>query len=132
MSGVWPRVYASRDELTRLFQNLVGNGIKFCEPGQQPRIEVGSSVEDDRWRVTVRDHGIGIDPSQSGRLFQFFSRLQSRAKFDGTGMGLALCRRIVEHHGGRIWVESEGEGCGSTFAFEMPLDATTQEGGNDA
>lgn len=121
VSGVWPQVYASRDELTRLFQNLVGNGIKFCEPGQAPRVEVGSSVEGNRWRVTVRDNGIGIDPSQSGRLFQFFSRLQSRAKFDGTGMGLALCRRIVEHHGGRIWVESEGAGRGSTFVFEMPM-----------
>jgi len=121
VGGEWPQVYASRDELTRLFQNLVGNGIKFCEPGQQPHIEVDSSVEGDRWRVTVHDHGIGIDPSQIDRLFQFFSRLQSRAKFDGTGMGLALCRRIVEHHKGRIWVESEGVGCGSTFVFEMPI-----------
>lgn len=132
VGGDWPQVYASRDELTRLFQNLVGNGIKFCEPGQKPRIEVGSAVENGLWRVTVRDHGIGIDPAQIGRLFQFFSRLQARSRFDGTGMGLALCRRIVEHHGGRIWVESEGESQGSTFAFEIPLDGAAQEGRNDA
>jgi signal transduction histidine kinase len=69
----------------------------------------------------VRDHGIGIDPAQIDRLFQFFSRLQSRERFAGTGMGLALCRRIVEHHGGRIWAESAGEGQGSVFIFEMPL-----------
>jgi signal transduction histidine kinase len=121
VGGDWPQVYASRDELTRLFQNMVGNGIKFCDPGQVPRVEIESAVEGGRWRVIVRDHGIGIDPSQSGRLFQFFSRLQSRGRFDGTGMGLALCRRIVEHHGGRIWAESEGDGKGSTFAFELPL-----------
>jgi signal transduction histidine kinase len=73
------------------------------------------------WRVNVRDHGIGIDPHQVDRLFQFFSRLQARERYEGTGMGLALCRRIVEHHGGRIWAESEGEGKGSVFIFELPL-----------
>ncbi|OGS89564.1 MAG: hypothetical protein A2061_06705 [Gallionellales bacterium GWA2_59_43] len=119
--GDWPQVYASRDELVRLFQNLIGNGIKFCEPGKPPRVEAESAVDGGAWRVRVRDHGIGIDPAQSGRLFQFFSRLQSRARYDGTGMGLALCRRIVEHHGGRIWAESEGEGRGSVFVFELPL-----------
>jgi len=123
VGGDWPQVYASRDELVRLFQNLIGNGIKFCEPGTPPHIEVESAVDGGIWRVMVRDHGIGIDSAQSGRLFQFFSRLQSRARYDGTGMGLALCRRIVEHHGGRIWVESEGEGRGSVFVFELPLEA---------
>jgi len=129
VAGEWPQVYASRDELTRLFQNLIGNGIKFCEQGKPPRIEVESGVDGGIWRVRVRDHGIGIDPTQSDRLFQFFSRLQARTRFEGTGMGLALCRRIVEHHGGKIWVESEGEGQGSMFAFELPLDATLEEEG---
>ncbi|HZW24461.1 MAG TPA: PhnD/SsuA/transferrin family substrate-binding protein [Gallionella sp.] len=121
IAGEWPQVYASRDELARLFQNLIGNGIKFCEAGKPPRVEIESAVDGGTWRVTVRDHGIGIDPQQIDRLFQFFSRLQSRARYDGTGMGLALCRRIVEHHGGRISAESEGEGQGSVFVFELPL-----------
>ncbi|MDD2914524.1 MAG: PAS domain S-box protein [Gallionella sp.] len=125
LGGEWPQVFASRDELTRLFQNLIGNAIKFCETGHPALVEINSSVHDDTWRVSVRDHGIGINPQQIDRLFQFFSRLQSRARFEGTGMGLALCRRIVEHHDGRIWVESEGEGKGSTFVFEMPLGQGT-------
>lgn len=120
VSGEWPRVFASRDELTRLFQNLIGNGLKYHEPEQPPRVEIASEVGK-VWRVCVRDHGIGIDPKQIDRLFQFFSRLQARSRFEGTGMGLALCRRIVEHHAGTIRVESAGEGKGSTFVFELPL-----------
>jgi PAS domain S-box-containing protein len=121
LHGEWPQVFASRDELTRLFQNLIGNAIKFRDAGQAAQIEIDSTVKGELWRVAVRDHGVGIDPQQIDRLFQFFSRLQSRSRFEGTGMGLALCRRIVEHHNGRIWVESEGEGKGSTFIFELPL-----------
>jgi light-regulated signal transduction histidine kinase (bacteriophytochrome) len=122
VAGDWPRVYASRDELTRLFQNLIGNAVKFHEAGKTPRVEIESAADGETWRVTVRDHGIGIDPTQIDRLFQFFSRLQSRERYEGTGMGLALCRRIVEHHGGRIRAESAGEGRGSTFVFELPLE----------
>lgn len=122
VDGEWPRIYASRDEMTRLLQNLVGNAVYYHETGKQPRVEVVSTMEAGQWHVCVRDHGIGIDPQQIGRLFQFFSRLQSRTRYDGTGMGLALCRRIVEHHGGRIWAESEGEGQGSRFVFELPLE----------
>ncbi len=119
--GVWPQLFASRDELMRLFQNLIGNAIKFHESGQVPLIEIESVVAKKMWRVSVKDHGVGIDPKQADRLFQFFSRLQSRTLFEGTGMGLALCRRIVEHHDGRIWVESAGVGSGSTFIFELPV-----------
>jgi len=121
LNGDWPQVFASRDELTRLFQNLIGNAIKFREASQPAQVEINSVVQGETWRVSVRDHGVGIDPQQIDRLFQFFSRLQSRSRFEGTGMGLALCRRIVEHHDGRIWVESEGEGKGSKFIFEMPI-----------
>ncbi len=121
LSGDWPQVFASRDELIRLFQNLIGNAIKFREEGQSALVEVDSSVHNDTWRVSVRDHGVGINPKQIDRLFQFFSRLQSRSRFEGTGMGLALCKRIVEHHDGRVWVESEGEGKGSKFIFELKL-----------
>ncbi len=121
VGGEWPEVHASRDELLRLFQNLIGNAVHYHEPGQAPRIEIESSVAANTWRVRVRDYGIGIDPRRIDQLFHFFSRLQSRERFEGTGMGLALCRRIVEHHNGRIWVESEGEGRGSTFIFELPV-----------
>ncbi|MDD5177258.1 MAG: PhnD/SsuA/transferrin family substrate-binding protein [Sterolibacterium sp.] len=121
VNGEWPRIFASRDELTRLLQNLISNAIKYCEQGRPPRVEVVSALMGDNWRVSVRDHGIGIDPQYFDRLFHFFSRLQSRARFDGTGMGLALCKRIVEHHRGRIWVESAGAEQGSTFIFEMPV-----------
>ncbi len=127
IDGVWPEVFASRDELVRLLQNLIGNAVKFRDEGQPALVEVESSGQSGKWRVSVRDHGVGIDPKQTGRLFQFFSRLQSRTRFDGTGMGLALCRRIVEHHGGRIWVESEGDGKGSNFMFELPLHVTEGE-----
>jgi len=121
LNGEWPQIYASRDELTRLFQNLISNAIKFCDVDQAARVEIDSSMNNHVWRVSVRDHGVGIDPSQIDRLFMFFSRLQSRVRFEGTGMGLALCRRIVEHHQGRIWVESEGVGKGSNFIFELPM-----------
>ena len=121
LSGEWPQVFASHDELARLIQNLVGNAIKFREKEQPALVEINSTVEGKAWRVCVRDYGVGINSKQIGRLFQFFSRLQSRGRFEGTGMGLALCRRIVEQHNGRIWVESEGEGKGSVFMFELPL-----------
>ena len=104
-------------------QNLIANAIKFRMAEQPAQVEIDSSVRGDVWQVSVRDYGIGIDPQQIGRLFKFFSRLQSRERFEGTGMGLALCRRIVEHHGGRIWVESEGEGKGSVFIFEIQLQS---------
>jgi PAS domain S-box-containing protein len=121
INGEWPQVFASRDELTRLFQNLISNAIKFREALQPALVEIDSSVLDHTWRVSVRDHGVGIDPQQMHRLFLFFSRLQSRARFEGTGMGLALCKRIAEHHHGRIWAESEGKDMGSRFVFEVSL-----------
>lgn len=131
VAGAWPQVYASRDELTRLFQNLIGNALLYREPDRSARVEV-ESVVGETWRVSVRDHGIGIESQQINRLFQFFSRLQSRTRFEGSGMGLALCRRIVEHHGGRIWAESEGAGKGSTFTFEMPLSQPIEPAPSEA
>lgn len=119
--GDWPMLCASRDELSRLLQNLLVNALHYHQTDQAPQIEVLSQIDDDSWRLSVRDNGIGIDPKQFDRLFQFFSRLQARSRFEGTGMGLALCRKIVEHHGGKIWVDSAGEGQGSCFTFEIPL-----------
>jgi light-regulated signal transduction histidine kinase (bacteriophytochrome) len=125
--GEWPQVFASRDELIRLFQNLIGNAIKFRTAEQSAEVEITSTVRDKIWRVCVQDHGVGINPQQTHRLFQFFSRLQSRERFEGTGMGLALCRRIVEHHQGRIWAESEGDNMGSRFIFELILSSQDEE-----
>ena len=84
-------------------------------------MEIHSIVKAKSWKVSIRDYGIGINPLQINRLFQFFSRLQSRSRFEGTGMGLALCKRIVEHHEGKIWCESTGEGTGCCFSFQLPL-----------
>jgi light-regulated signal transduction histidine kinase (bacteriophytochrome) len=119
--GNWIDLIASPDELTRLLQNLIDNALKYHEENKPPHIEVSASVTSNIFRVEVRDSGIGINPSQIDRLFKVFSRLQVRSRFDGTGVGLALCRKIVEHHGGTIGVESAGEGQGCVFWFELPL-----------
>ncbi|HEY8099009.1 MAG TPA: ATP-binding protein, partial [Methylobacter sp.] len=86
-----------------------------------PHVHIHGMISADSLRVEVRDQGIGIEPSQMGRLFKVFSRLQARSRFEGTGIGLALCRKIVEHHGGAIGVESAGEGHGCVFWFELPF-----------
>lgn len=121
IDGTWPHLVTSRDELTRLFQNLIGNAVKYRAEGQVPKIAVTAEPVGNDWRVTVRDNGIGIAPGQIGRLFQVFQRLQARTKYEGVGVGLALCRKIVEHHGGRIWAESAGDGRGCVFTFTLPV-----------
>ncbi len=121
IDGQWPRVLVSPDEMLRLLQNLIGNAAKFRRAGQAPEITISSQVVDADWCLSVADNGVGIPPEQLGRLFQMFQRLHSRATFDGSGVGLALCRKIVEHHGGRIWAESAGEGQGSRFCVSLPL-----------
>jgi signal transduction histidine kinase len=114
-----PALVADQTQLTQLFQNLFGNAIKFHRPEEAPRIHVSSKRQDGAWRLSVRDNGIGIDPQYFDRIFIIFQRLHGREKYAGTGMGLAICKRIVERHGGRIWVESE-PGKGSTFHFVIP------------
>jgi len=121
IEGDWPRIFVSPDELLRLLQNLIGNAIKFRVAGRTPQIAVASETVGSEWRVSVADNGVGILPDQIGRLFQVFQRLRSRADYEGTGIGLALCRKIAERHGGRIWAESKGEGEGSRFCFELPI-----------
>jgi len=98
VTGDWPELFASRDELTRLLQNLIGNALKYHDENQPPQVQVHGKICAGSLRVEVRDQGIGIEPSQRDRLFKVFSRLQARSRFDGTGVGLALCRKIVEHH----------------------------------
>lgn len=119
--GEWSTVMASRDELTRLLQNLIGNALKYHEENSPPFVEVCALTTAKAFKVSVRDHGIGIDNQCFDRLFKVFSRLQARSRFEGTGVGLALCRKIVEHHHGHIGVESAGEGQGSVFWFELPI-----------
>ncbi len=127
VQGEWPQATVSRDEMVRLFQNLIGNALKYHDVAQAPIIQINSACQEKTWRVTVRDQGIGINPAHIDRLFKVFSRLQARSRFEGCGVGLALCRRIVQHHDGEIGVHSEGEGLGATFWFSLPLLPTDAE-----
>jgi light-regulated signal transduction histidine kinase (bacteriophytochrome) len=113
-----PTVMADASQMVQLFQNLVGNAIKF-RGEELPRIHVSVEEKGNEWVFSVKDNGIGIDPQFSERIFVAFQRLHSREKYPGTGIGLAICNKIVDRHGGKIWVESE-LGKGSTFYFTMP------------
>ena len=114
-----PVVMADATQLTQLFQNLIGNAVKFRHDDVPPEIHVGSQRRGDQWVLWVKDNGIGIPPDQYERIFEVFERLHTRQKYPGTGVGLAICRKIVERHGGRIWVESS-VGKGTTFYFTLP------------
>jgi PAS domain S-box-containing protein len=113
-----PVVNAFPTELKLLFQNLISNSIKFKRPGITPLIHVDVLLEDGHWKFSVQDNGIGIDPSHQDRIFIIFQRLHNRSDYEGSGIGLAHCKKIVELHGGVIWVESV-PGKGSTFFFTI-------------
>jgi PAS domain S-box-containing protein len=115
---VLPVVIADETQLTMLFQNLVANAVKF-QPGGKPLVHVSAAPSNEGVIFSVRDNGIGIEARHKDRIFQVFERLHREAEFKGTGIGLAICKRIVERHGGRIWVESS-PGHGSTFFFTIP------------
>ncbi|MDD5676135.1 MAG: ATP-binding protein, partial [Chitinivibrionales bacterium] len=113
-----PTVIADLPQMTQLMQNLIGNALKFH--GQRPlEIVIGAKRGEQEWEISVHDNGIGIEPQYYERIFLIFQRLHSRAQYQGTGIGLAVCKRIVERHNGRIWVKSIG-GEGSTFYFTIP------------
>jgi hypothetical protein len=113
-----PVVRGDATQLGQLLQNLISNAIKFR--GQRPpEIHVGVERRGDEWVFAVRDNGIGIEEQYFERIFLVFQRLHTQAEYPGTGIGLAVCKRIVERHGGRIWVESE-PGQGATFYFTLP------------
>ncbi len=133
-----PSVTVNLGELTQVFQNLIGNSLKFRRPGVAPEIHIaaektsgkrlalaGEGVKEPRllnqdiWLITVRDNGLGIDPQYAERIFTIFQRLHSREAYPGTGVGLAICKKVIERHGGRIWVESEPDK-GATFCFTLP------------
>ena len=115
---VLPVISADRTQLVQLFQNLVGNGVKF-RGTDPPRVAVSAVRKDNEWVFSVRDNGIGIEPQYNERIFVVFQRLHRSETYPGTGIGLALCKKIVERHGGKIWVESR-PGAGSTFSFSIP------------
>jgi len=112
---IW--LYGDRPRLVEVFQNLLDNAAKFMGDQPSPRIEVGARTADGLTVLFVSDNGMGIDPRHQSKLFGLFEKLDPRS--EGTGLGLALVRRVVEVHGGRIWVESEGPGKGTTFRFTL-------------
>jgi PAS domain S-box-containing protein len=114
-----PVVVADETQMTQLMQNLIGNAIKFSKESY-PNIHIAAHQEQDEWVFSVKDNGIGISPEYYERIFIIFQRLHNRTEYSGTGIGLAICKRIIDRHGGKIWVTSEPEN-GSTFYFTIPI-----------
>jgi PAS domain S-box-containing protein len=114
-----PTVLAEESQLLQLFQNLLSNALKFRKDRTAPEIHVGARRQGEDWLFWVQDNGIGIDRQYADRIFLIFQRLHNKKEFPGTGIGLAICKKVVEHHGGRIWVESEPDH-GSAFYFTLP------------
>ncbi len=113
-----PELNAYKVELKQLFQNLINNAIKFRKPGVEPQLKIGAKFKQNRWIFSVNDNGIGIEKQFVDRIFEIFQRLHNRQEYEGTGIGLAHCKRIAELHNGSIWVESEPNK-GSTFYFSI-------------
>lgn len=118
--GDWPEIFVSRNEMVRLFQNLLSNAVKYRAPGRAPHIKVAVGPRNGQWIFSVSDDGVGMPPDQIGRLFNVFQRLTYRDEYEGCGVGLAVCRKIAERHGGRIWAETGGVGKGAIFRFSLP------------
>jgi signal transduction histidine kinase len=117
--GELPAIWGDRTQIAQVFQNLIGNAIKF-RGDNSPAISVQAEKTDQHWLFTVSDNGIGIAPEHAENIFVVFQRLHARTEYPGNGIGLAICKKIVERYGGRIWVEAQA-GSGSTFKFTMPL-----------
>jgi light-regulated signal transduction histidine kinase (bacteriophytochrome) len=113
-----PTVVGDPAQLGQLFQNLIGNGVKFVAPETRPHVRVSASRADECWRFCVDDNGIGIDPRHAERVFGMFQRLHTRDEFPGTGIGLAIAKKVVEQHRGTIWADARTEG-GSRFCFTI-------------
>ncbi len=117
--GDLPEISVREPHLITLFQNLIGNSIKYRKPGTQPVVRISAFPNGSNWRFAVSDNGIGFDPAYSDRIFKVFKRLHNRDEYSGNGIGLALCARIVAHYGGRIWAEGQ-PGQGAVFQFTLP------------
>lgn len=126
VAGDWPQIFAGRNEMVRLLQNLLSNALKYRAPDRAPRITVSVARRAEEWLFSVEDDGIGFPPDQVGRLFKVFQRLAAQGEYEGTGVGLAVCRKIVERHGGRIWAQSDGVGQGAAFSFTLPVVVVTE------
>ena len=113
-----PEVVADEVQLVQLFQNLVSNAVKF-HGDEAPQVRIAVAEHEQEWVFSVRDNGIGFDPQYAEQAFIIFQRLNDRSRFAGNGIGLAICKKIVQRHGGRIWVESQ-PGKGATFFFTLP------------
>ena len=122
-----PQVMADQTQLAQVFQNLISNAIKFRD-ANPPLIHISARADGPNWLFSVKDNGIGIEPQYKDRIFVIFQRLHTREEYPGTGIGLALCQRIVNRHGGEIWFDSN-PGDGSTFYFTIPK--ITKEGQDD-
>jgi PAS domain S-box-containing protein len=126
-----PELWVDQGQFTQLFQNLLANAIKFRRKDECPRIHISAVESGAEWTISVKDNGIGIDARHAERIFQMFQRLHSRAEYPGTGIGLAVCKKVIERHGGELWVESE-PGAGSTFRFTIPKRGANEKGDNSA
>jgi light-regulated signal transduction histidine kinase (bacteriophytochrome) len=114
-----PAIRGDKTQLAQLFQNLIGNAIKFRDKERRSEIHVGVRRDDGEWVFSVRDNGIGFEQQYEKKMYLIFQRLHDRGQYPGTGIGLAICRRIVERHGGRLWASGE-LGKGATFFFTIP------------
>ena len=121
-----PALRVDEVHLQQLFQNLIGNGLKYRSEAP-PRIHISAQAEKNMYRLSVADNGIGVDPKYHTQIFGLFKRLHGSGRYTGSGIGLAICHKIVDRYGGRIWVESE-EGKGSRFFFTLPGDAILPNG----
>jgi PAS domain S-box-containing protein len=116
-----PTLPVDRGQIVRLFQNLIGNAVKYSRPGHSPRVHISAEQNADEWIISVRDNGIGFDPKDASIIFAPFKRLRAAEEYPGSGVGLAICWRIVKAQGGRIWAESQ-PGEGATFFFSLPVE----------
>ena len=114
-----PYISGDRSKLLQLLQNLITNSVKFHRKEEPPKVVISSHVEKDNWVFNIKDNGIGIEPTYFNKIFLLFKRLHGKEEFEGTGIGLSLCKKIVEMHGGKIWVNS-ALGQGATFSFSIP------------